>query len=476
MPRDFRSLMVGLDRTVPLLDGTYRPYINLDNAASTPAFKRVQGAVVEFLAWYSSVHRGAGFKSRVATRAYEDARQVVGRFVGADPEDHVVIFGKNTTEALNKVAARFPFAVEGRNVVLTSVMEHHSNDLPFRRAARVIHAGVDACGRLDEADFDDKLRTYGERIGLVAISGASNVTGYVNPVHRLAEKAHAVGAQVLVDCAQLAPHRTIDVGPLADPSHLDYVAFSAHKMYAPFGTGALVARGDVFEEGCPDMSGGGTVKVVTTESVTWADAPDRDEAGSPNVVGAVALAAAIEELDRIGMEAIADHEMRLTAYALGRLRRIKGLRLFGESDPARTGERLGVISFELEDVPHFLVAAVLSAEYGIGVRSGCFCAHPYVLRLLQVPEGEVRRIRAELVADDRRGMPGLVRASFGLYNDNQEVDVLAEGLERIARREWKGKYVQDRSSGEFEAVGWEPDLPEFFDVPRREATAAVAAL
>jgi selenocysteine lyase/cysteine desulfurase len=431
---------------------------------------------MDFLAWYSSVHRGAGFKSRVATRAYEDARQVVGRFVGADPEDHVVIFGKNTTEALNKVAARFPFAGKGRNVVLTSLMEHHSNDLPFRRGARVIRAGVDARGRLDEADFDDKLRRHGERIALVAISGASNVTGYVNPVHRLARKAHAAGAHILVDCAQLAPHRPIDVGSLADPSHLDYVAFSAHKMYAPFGTGALVARRDVFEEGSPDMSGGGTVKVVTTESVTWADAPERDEAGSPNVVGAVAVAAAIGELERIGMDAIADHERQLTAYALGKLRRIKGLRIFGESDPLRMGERLGVITFELEDITHFLVAAVLSTEYGIGVRSGCFCAHPYVLRLLQLPDDEVRRIRAELVADHRGGMPGLVRVSFGLYNHTEEVDVLAEALERIGRREWKGKYVQDRASGEFEAVGWNPDLPQFFDVVRREAAVAVAAL
>ena len=476
MARDFRSLVVGLDRRVPLLDGTWRPYINLDNAASTPAFRQVQNAVASFLEWYSSVHRGAGFKSRVATETYEKARQAVGGFVNADPEDHVVIFGKNTTEALNKVAARLPFRAKGRDVVLVSLMEHHSNDLPFRGACRVVHAGVDATGRLDEGDFDDRLERYGDRIGLVAISGASNVTGYVNPIHRLARKAHAVGAQVLVDCAQLAPHRTIDVRPLSDPSHLDYVALSAHKMYAPFGTGALIGRRDVFEEGSPDLRGGGTVKVVTTDSVEWADAPDRDEAGSPNVVGAVALAAAIGELSRLGMGEIEEHERQLTAYALRRLGRIRGLHLFGERDPDRPAERLGVVTFEIEGVTHFLVAAVLSAEYGIGVRTGCFCAHPYVLQLLGLPEPEVRRVRAELLADDRRRMPGLVRVSFGLYNSTAEVDVLAEALERIVRREWKGDYVQDRASGEFQPAGGNPELPEFFDVARHEAAASVAAL
>ncbi len=463
-PGFFRSLVVGLDQEVPLLDGSRRPYINFDNAASTPPLKPVQESVVRFLGWYSSVHRGAGFKSRVATNAYENVRHIVSRFVGADPADHVVIFGKNATEALNKVAARLSFNGNGRDVVVVSTMEHHSNDLPFRRSAQVVHSAVDACGRLDEEDLDDKLSAFGDRIALLAISGGSNVTGHINPIHRLAAKAHAVGAQILVDCAQLAPHRKVDVLPLDDPRHLDYIAFSAHKMYAPFGTGVLVGRRDTFEHGDPDLSGGGTVKVVTTSSVAWADPPDRDEAGSPNVVGAIALGAALCELERLGMDAVAEHEARLTAYALERLHGIEGLHLYGEPDPSRNHDRLGVVSFNLEGISHFLVAAILSAEYGIGVRSGCFCAHPYVLQLLRLKEPELSGIRAEMLANDKRRMPGLVRLSFGLYNTAAEVDVLIDALEQISRRRWQGDYQQDPVSGDFEPVGWQPRWEDYFSV------------
>ncbi len=466
----FRSKIVGIDHRVPLLDGSRRSYINLDNAASTPPLRSAQDAVVRFLGWYSSVHRGTGFKSRLATKAYEDAREIVGRFVGANREDHVVVFGKNTTEALNKVAARLP-RTDGRDLVLTSLMEHHSNDLPFRAGFRVVHAEVDAVGRLDESDLDDKLRRFGHRIALLAIAGASNVTGYVNPVHRLAEKAHAAGAQILVDCAQLAPHRKIDVKPLRDPAHLDYVAFSAHKMYAPFGTGVLVGRRDTFEAGAPDLRGGGTVKVVTTDDAEWADPPEREEAGSPNVVGAVALTAAVCELDRLGMGVLAEREARLTEHALGRLARVEGLRLYGEGSSLRD-DRLGVISFAVDGVSHFLVAAVLSAEYGIGVRNGCFCAHPYVLRLLGLDPDEVSRARAEVLANQKANMPGLVRVSFGFYNTEEEIDTLADALDTISRRSWKGDYVQDCASGEFEPTGWRPDWDEFFSLPALEPALA----
>ncbi|MCJ7700173.1 MAG: aminotransferase class V-fold PLP-dependent enzyme, partial [Anaerolineales bacterium] len=198
-------------------------------------------------------------------------------FVSADPETHTCIFGKNTTEALNKLARRFPFTPQ-RNVVLTSGMEHHSNDLPWRAAAETVHIALLPDGRLDEADFDARLAEYKDRVALVAITGASNVTGFINPVHRLAEKTHAVGAQIVVDCAQLAPHRKVAMGSLDDPAHLDYISISAHKMYAPFGTGALVGRRDSFEQGDPDQVGGGTVEIVTLKEVIWAGPPDRDEA------------------------------------------------------------------------------------------------------------------------------------------------------------------------------------------------------
>jgi len=221
-PDSFRNLMIGTDTLVPLLDGRMVPYINLDNAASTPAMLPVHQAVDRFLRYYSSVHRGTGFKSQISTHFYEEARQTVLRFVGANPADHACIFSKNSTESINKLARRFPFTPE-KNVVLLSTMEHHSNDLPWRAAANVVHLKLLPDGRLDEGDFDLQLEKYAGKVALVTITGASNVTGFINPVHRLAEKVHTAGAQIAVDCAQLAPHRKMSVGSLEDPAHLDYV-------------------------------------------------------------------------------------------------------------------------------------------------------------------------------------------------------------------------------------------------------------
>ena len=457
----YRSLFVGTDTPVPLLDGSTRPYVNLDNAASTPPLKAVQEAVDAFLPYYSSVHRGTGFKSQLSTHAYEAARRAILRFLGAGEGAHTCIFGKNTTEAINKLAHRFPFR-PGRDVVITSGMEHHSNDLPWRAAAETVHVALTADGRLDEADFDAQLRRYAGRVALVAISGASNVTGYLNPIHRLAEKAHAAGAQILVDCAQLAPHRRVEMGPLEDPAHLDYVAISAHKMYAPFGTGALVGLRETFEQGDPDMRGGGTVEIVTLDSVTWAEPPDREEAGSPNTVGAVALAAAVAQLEALGMDAVARHEADLTEYALRRLGAAPGISIYGDPDPARSAQRLGVIPLQVEGVQHFKAAAALGYEFGIGVRSGCFCAHPYILHLLGLSHEEAQEVRDHMLAGDKSEMPGLIRASFGLYNTFEDVDALVEALSRIARGEYHGQYVQDRATGEFTPVGWQPEFKRYF--------------
>jgi len=457
-----RERIVGVDRRVPVLDGSLRSYVNFDNAASTPVLREVLDTVNGFMEWYSSVHRGTGFKSRVATQAYDDAREIVAEFVGANRNDHVVIFGKNTSEAINKLSYRFPF--EPDDVVLVSLLEHHSNDLPWRARARVVHIGADAFGRLDETDFDRLLAKHAGRVKLVAITGGANVTGCMPEIHRLAEKAHAAGAQILVDCAQLAPHRSVEMGALEDPSHLDYVALSAHKMYAPFGTGALIGRRDTFDQGEPEYRGGGTIEFVGIDSVAWAAAPDRDEAGSPNVVGAVALAAATKALKRIGMDEIARHEADLTAYALKRMAEIDGVHIYGDADPQRTTDRLGVIPFNVGNLSHFLVAAILGTEYGIGVRNGCFCAHPYLTHLLGITKDDALQVGVSIAMRDLSGMPGMVRISFGMYNTLEEVDVLIEALSDIARGAHKGKYVQDRASGEYQAQDWSPDLAAYFEL------------
>lgn len=451
---NLREQIVGVNQTVPLLDGSSVPYVNLDNAASTPAFRCVQDQVNEMLEWYSSVHRGSGMKSLVSTHLYDEAREVSLKFVGADPATQCVIFTKNTTESINRLAAVFPFQPD--DIVLTTQMEHHSNDLPWRAHAHVLYAGLNPDGSLNLDDLAEKLKANAGKIKLVAVTGASNVSGFINPIHEIAELAHQFGAKIFVDCAQLFPHRAVDMESETSPRHLDFIAFSAHKVYAPFGTGALVGPISFFNQSEPDHRGGGTIEIVTLDSVLWTSAPERDEAGSPNVIGAVALAAALRQLSKVGMDAVAAHEAELTRYALNKFSAIRGLRLYGSTDPARVTERVGVIALEVEGMAHGKVAAILSFEGGVGVRDGCFCAHPYVLRLMHISDEEFRQHRERVEHHDRSDLPGLVRVSFGCYNDFNDVDRAAEMFERIVRGDYQGKYLSDREHGNYFPQGFDP--------------------
>ena len=452
--------VVGADERVPVLGGRTRRYVNLDSAASTPALACVRDTVDEFLKWYSNVHRGVGYKSRLSSWAFDGARVRVARFVGADPTDSVVLFCRNTTEAINRLAHRYPF--RKGDVVLTTLMEHHSNELPWRRVAEVIHVGVTGDGRVDEEDLAGKLAANRGRVRLLAVTGASNVTGYINPIHDWARMAHSAGAEIVVDAAQLAPHRPIAMGRKGDPEHLDYVAFSAHKMYAPFGAGVLIAHRAALETGDPDIVGGGTVDIVSLESAYWTDLPDREEAGTPDIVGVVALARAIRAIEEIGWEKIRRHETELTAAALERLSSIPGVVLYGDADPARAASRLGVVPFNVRGVPHALAAAVLSCEWGIGVRNGCFCAHPYVKAILHVSEEEGRAVEKSILARDRSAIPGAVRASFGLFNTMADIDALGEALEAIARHDFDPGYVLDTERGEYTHPAFAPDFASRF--------------
>ncbi|HEY3355526.1 MAG TPA: aminotransferase class V-fold PLP-dependent enzyme [Polyangia bacterium] len=449
-----RGELVGIDVEVPLLGGGARRYVNLDNAASTPTFRPVLAKVDEFLRLYANVHRGSGFKSQLASWVYDEARRRVARFVGTNLTDKTVIFTKNTTEAINKLARIFPFGPGA--VVLTSMMEHHSNELPWRRHADVVHVGLKPDGSLDLEDYARKLAELRGRVELVAITGASNVSGWVNPIHDLARLAHAAGAKIMIDAAQLAPHRPIDMRPADDPAHLDFLAFSAHKMYAPFGVGVLVGDRAALKDAEPDMVGGGMVDIVTIETAYFSDLPEREEAGTPNIVGVVALAAVIGLLEQVGWDAIQAHEQRLVRYALERLARIPGLTVYGRPSEYGVGDRLGVLSFNLEGLHHALVAAVLSYEGGIGVRSGCFCAHPYMLCLLHVGEREAVQVQREILHRDRSHVPGAVRASVGIYNDESDIDALCDCVATIRAGRQRGEYALCRETGTYAPVGQAP--------------------
>ncbi|MHB8984174.1 MAG: aminotransferase class V-fold PLP-dependent enzyme [Carboxydocellales bacterium] len=455
--------MVAGNRTmVPILNGKKTSYLNLDNAASTPPFNAVVRKVSEFMEWYSNVHRGTGFKSLVATQVYEEVRQVVARFVKADPGLNSIILVRSTTEAINKLAARLYFPPD--SLVITTEMEHHSNDLPWRGKARLIYAQVNVQGALDIQDVEAKLVHNAGNVRLLAVTGASNVTGYVNDIHQLARLAHRYGAQILVDAAQLAPHRPINMLPNDHPDHLDFVVFSGHKLYAPYGTGVLIGPREVFAQGLPEHVGGGTIELVTQEAVLWAEPPQKDEAGTPNLAGAVALAKALRILQEVGMEKVAEHECRLTAYALERMSRLPGLRIFGASKPQEVDSRVGVISFTIAGLQSALVAGILSSEGGIGVRNGCFCAHPYVLKLLDFPSQAMEALWEQVAAGDRRNLPGLVRVSFGLYNTREDVDRLIHQLERIISGCYEGKYLLNAQEGSYWPQGFSPKVEHYFSL------------
>lgn len=375
--------------TVPLVDGRRVQYANLDHAASAPCLAAVRDAVNELLPWYASVHRGAGFASRVSTRVYEQARDTLRRFVGARRTD-TVVFTRNTTDALNLLARSLP---RGTSVILFDT-EHHAALLPWRgpRVKRITtpQRPGEALVALDEA-----LRGCPTGPRLVVITGASNVTGELWPVAGLAEVARRHGARVALDAAQLAPHRPFDAKAL----DVDYVVLSGHKLYAPFGAGALIGRADWLQAADPYLVGGGATKQVVDWGdhlgVSWSAVPERHEAGSPNVIGVHALAVACETIGRHGWPAVVEHERALLARLRAGLAGVPGVRelsLFGADQ-----DRVGVVSFTVDGQEAGLVAAVLSAEHGIGVRDGAFCAHIATRRLLgRAGSAEQRALRASL--------------------------------------------------------------------------------
>jgi selenocysteine lyase/cysteine desulfurase len=427
--------LVGDDLSVPCCDGVSRPYLSLDAAASTPALAAVAEAVTSFLPNYSSVHRGAGWRSQFATAAYENAREAALGFANRTSGDDVAIICRNTTEAINHLAYRL--RLEPDDVVVTTVVEHHANLLPWARLAKRRYVEVGTDGTFTPEAVQAVLEE-GPPAKLLAMTGASNVTGWMPPLDEIIELAHARGVAVLIDAAQLAPHRPL-------PATADFLAWSGHKMYAPFGTGILIGPRKAFSEGDPFLAGGGAVDLVDLDEVLWTDPPEREEAGSPNVVGAVALHAAIDEMTRLGWPAILEHDRRLAARLHDGLASIDEVQLLGPSATSAP-----VASFVVDGIPHSLVAARLSAEFGIAVRHGCFCAHPYLTRLLGLSEHEIAEYRAAVIKGDRSTMPGAVRASAGLSTTDGDIDRFVDALRVIiSGAPSQVTYTLDANTGDF---------------------------
>lgn len=424
-----------LERRIRTLDGRERPLIYLDHGASTHAPRPVIDEVVRTLEHsYANIHRGHHTLSTESSDRFDAALRDIMSFVGARPEASCAVLGQNTTMVLD-IAAHVMADVPG--ATLTTAAEHHSNDLPHRKRGEVLHANVDAEGRILLDDVREKLEA--NHVKLLAVTGASNVTGFTPPIHKLARLAHENGARILVDAAQLYAHRAIDVKPLGHPEHLDFLAAAGHKSYAPLGSAVLVADRDALDAAPPYMPGGGTVEWVTDDSALYSKSPERHMGGTPNIVGALAFATATRWLAKLGMDNVAEHERDLVVHALRRFSQFEsqcGVRLLG---PQEAKEKVGVFAFVVPGVRHEIVSMALDHEFGIATRDGCFCAHPLLQRLLGL--GDTAAWRSALERGEKILLPGAARASLGIYNSTAELDAFFEGLEVVARKKWKGEYT-----------------------------------
>lgn len=382
-----------------------RPLVYLDNAATTQKPRSVVEAISnEYFSTNANVHRGVHFLSQKATDLHEAARERVRQFINARSTAEV-LFTRGTTESLNLVASSFgeAFLKEGDEVIV-SVMEHHSDIVPWQllreRKGIVIRViPMDDSGRLDLEAYE---RLFSERTRLVCVAHVSNVLGTVNPVKQMAATAHAHGAYMLVDGAQSIPHFKVDVQDL----DCDFLTFSGHKIYGPTGIGVLYGRENLLEKMPPYQGGGEMIARVTFEHTTYERLPYKFEAGTPDYVGTHALAAAIDYVEALGMDEIAAHERRLTQYAMERLGAIKDMHLYGT-----TPDKDAVVAFNVGNI-HPLDLGTLLDRLGIAIRTGHHCAQPLMQRC---------------------GVEGMARASFALYNTMDEIDKLAEGIERVSK-------------------------------------------
>ena len=421
---NYRYLFDGVDLTIKLSDGAYVTPICFDNGATTPPFKCVNKEIMKHMQMYGSIGRGKGPKSEYSTRVYEKCREYIKEYFNiAGDNKYTVIFTKNTTEGMNLLANTL---INSKcDKVLTTRMEHHANDLPWRYTSNVIYVDVDKEGKVNIGDIEDALINHKGEIKYVTITGASNVTGYVNPINDIARVAHKYGAKIIVDAAQLAPHREINMKGTGNNDSIDFLALSAHKMYAPYGSGVVIGLTEDLKNKEPFLKGGGAVDLVFDYDIYWSEPPSKFEAGTPNYLGAIALYTAMNKLKEIGFDKIQEHEELLKNRLLDGLEGMNRIVLYG----TRECDRLGVVPFNIDGINYENVADRLSYIRGIGVRQGAFCAHTYVRRLLGISDEEAQA----LLSRDCKAA-GMIRASFGLYNTCQEVDEFLDTLDFMISR------------------------------------------
>jgi cysteine desulfurase/selenocysteine lyase len=440
--QQIQNSFIGQQTQYPLVDGSIGPRRYFDSAASTlmmrPAFEVAQN----FLEHYSSTHSELHFSARGANRAFAWAHQRVLDFVSADSNIYSSYFaGSGATAGFNRVARELGALRPERDVVIASEMEHHSNDLPHRKhATEVIHLPIMGeganCGGIDIDVARETIEKHGSRINYLAITAASNVTGVMTPIHELAQLAHSVGAYIIVDASQMIAHAPISMKSDAlQDADIDVLIFSGHKIYAPGSPGAVIVRNSLLNQTSPSELGGGMVEDVFLQHFTPSDAlPDREEAGTPNVSGAITLACSLDVLLKIGMQTIREKEQRLIDLAWTKLSAIDGVSLYGPSPDQMP--RTGTIAFNIKGFDHGLTAAALNDYHNIQVRNGCFCAHPYVREMVkrELWEMDIDPNAPNIEAEVERKR-GMARASLGIYTSEDDILALCDAVADLASRQ-----------------------------------------
>lgn len=434
---------------------TQLPLTYLDSTASAKMIGPVYETLLRILEHYANSHSVTHGAARISTHYLEEAHHIVGRFVNA-PSTHVPVFvGNGATGGTNRVA-RTLFANgtrSKRDTVVFTAMEHHANILPWlKHAPRTVPVPIDPdLGTLSLDRLEDTLKKNRNRTRLVAVTGISNVTGIKNDIAAIARMAHEIGAEILVDAAQMAAHHRIDMLAWA----IDYLVFSGHKIYAPLSPGVLVMPAEA-SPAIPDEVGGGIVLSVDLDRfLVTSQLPAREEAGTPNIVGAILLAKALQTLMGIGMDRVWEHELQLVAQLMGGLAAMDGVKVYGDNDLTRT-PRAGVVSFSVEGLHHAIVAQALADYFNIAVRNECFCAHPYVKALKKMGPAALAQFEADALAGDRRNSPGMARPSQGAYTLPEDIQRLHPAVRWIfENRERLGReYEVTRDGTAIRNDGW----------------------
>lgn len=421
---DLRKLFVGLDKKVNINGKGRIVPINFDNAATTPPFKRVVKRVLETNEYYGSIARGDGQKSQYCSDLYEECRRYILKYFNAPEEIYTAIFVGNTTDGLNKLSNILINNKE--DIVITTRMEHHSNDLPWRNKCDLKYVEVNEDGRININEIEELIERYKEKVKYITITGASNVTGYINDIRKISGLIHKYGGKIIVDGAQLVPHKKIYMYKKDSLENIDFLVFSGHKIYAPFGSGAIIGLRKDFNNNLPDTKGGGTVEYVIDNNQLWLNTPEKNEAGTPNLFGAVAIMEAMKEIENIGFERIEKNEKELLQYLINGLKELNRVKLYADNDCI--DDRLGILVFTIDGMKYYEVGEKLSEIKAIGVRQGGFCSHPYTRRVLGIPNNQLQ----EYI--NKNGIPGLVRVSLGIYNSKKEANIFLETVELLCRR------------------------------------------